>query len=52
VTDEGGASTALSVALADVTGGVAVDEGGVAACAEGAVVGVGGVAVDTGCVAA
>ncbi len=43
MTDGGGASKALNVALAVGTGGVAV-------CAGGAAVGVGGVAVDAGCV--
>jgi hypothetical protein len=52
VTDGGGASTALNVALDGGTGGVAVDAGGVAECAEGVAAGVGGVAVDTVCVAA
>ena len=47
-----GAGASLNVALADGTGGVAVEAGGVAVCAEGAAVGVGGVAVDAGCVAA
>jgi hypothetical protein len=46
-----GGRASLNVALADGTGGVAVDTGGVAVCAEGAAVGVEGVAVDAGSVA-